>query len=651
MIKKLKCSIREFFTEIIKEKFEIEVNPENLVVEYPPDRDMGDLAFTFCFDLAGELKKAPGKIAEDLVSISEPPEGCERLSAAGSGYINVFLDREYILRSMVEKDFFETFRETSTKKYIVEHTNINPNKSAHIGHLRNAVLGDTFVRVLKFLDEEVETQNFIDNTGVQVADVVVGFRELKGMDLEDIKAIDEKLDDFCWDLYAEINEEYEKNPELQLSRSKVLKAIENGTEPIAGMANYITDRIARAHLETMERINVKYDLLPREGDIIELKFWETAFEELKNSDAVYHSDKVTSKDCWVMNLEESPEFKDMEEPDKVLVRSNGTATYTAKDIAYQMWKFGILKRDFHYSRFFSYGDGNTVWRSSSRETKEDNPAFGRGDRVYNVIDVRQSYLQKVVAESLRLLGYEREAENSVHFSYEMVALSPKSCRELEIEIEEENADTIEMSGRKGIGVKADDLIDKLIDKAGKEIEKRNPDMNSEDKKRASRKIAVAALRYFMLKYTKNKIITFDTDEAVNFEGETGPYLQYSCVRVKNIFRKLERERGISVNNIRSFLTETTFGELEENPRQWKLIYRILRFHDRVEKAADSLELSGVAKYAFNLAGDFNSFYHTNPIVQEEDKGKRNVKILIAHSFLKAMEKLLELMGMEIPDRM
>lgn len=654
MIVEFQEKIKRQLAEFIKISYGIELS--EITAEYPPDLSMGDLAFPLSFQLAKTLKRPPSKIAEEIVARIGHIEGCHKLEVAGGGYINIFFDRKIYIKSLFEYLKRGKKKQKSGKKIIIEHTNINPNKAAHIGHLRNACLGDTLGRLLQYKGEQVEIQNYIDDTGVQVADVVYGFMNLRGMNLKQIKDIKEKFDYYCWDLYTEVTEYFEQHPEHVEKREKILGKIERGENPEAELANYIAHKIVNAHLATMQRINIRYNLLAWEGDILRLKFWSKAFEMLKKRKAIFLAQEGKNKGCWVMRLKDSPEFQDMEEPDKIIVRSNETVTYVGKDIAYQLWKFGLLGRDFYYKPFHKYSQNEILWTSSSVKSTNSTPDFGSANKVYNVIDVRQSYLQKIVAQGLRSLGFDKEADKSIHFSYEMVALTPACCREMDFKLSpvDENRSYIEISGRKGMGIKADDLINKLIEKSREEIVKRNPKMDSSEMRELAAKIAVGSLRYFMIKYGRNKVIPFDFKEAINFEGETGPYLQYTVVRANNIFNKLFEKDEFKKEETISLLNDLDFSllyKVSEGEDYWDLISYISRMPEIVEQSIDSLELSLLAKYCFNVAQKFNSFYHKYQILREKNKKTKDLRIVLLYILSEQLKKGLELMGLEVPHKM
>jgi arginyl-tRNA synthetase len=543
---KLKARLRGELLARIKDKYPL---PESEVeVNYTPQQSLGDLSFTFPFKLARQLKASPRQIAADVLAYLQDIEGVDKVEVAGAGYINLFLNRKSFFRAQLEALASPSLT-PEEKKITIEHTNINPNKAAHIGHLRNACLGDTLARCLRYRAENVEVQNYIDDTGVQVVDVVFGFMDLEKKSLQDLDKIEGKFDYYCWDLYARTSSYLETHPEAQARRAEILKKVEHGQNPEAALAYAVSRRILKAHLKTMSRIGVSYDVLPCESSILGLRFWEKAFALLKEKKAVYLSAEAANAGCWVMRLE------DEAEREKVIVRSDGTVTYVGKDIAYQLWKFGLLDKDFYYEPFLREGE-KTIWITTTAPNR-NSVSFGGSTRVYNVIDTRQSYLQKIVVQGLRSLGYLEQAEKSTHFSYEMVALSPNSLKDLAYDVREEDRDRsfLEVSGRKGLGVKADDLLDRLEEKALAEVQKRNPGLGPEVQTAIAGQIASGALRYFMLKFARNSLIIFDFDEALNFEGETGPYLQYTCVRLNSIFRKLREREGFGDREMATFLAQ------------------------------------------------------------------------------------------------
>ncbi len=647
-------ALKEAVIEAVKDLYGVELG--EFAMESPPQPKLGDLAFTVAFDLAKKARMAPRKISEQLGPRLEQLDGVERVEVAGPGYLNVFFDRSRYLEEFCAAPDPSGSDEG---KVIVEHTNINPNKAAHIGHLRNATLGDTFVRVLRYAGVPVEVQNYIDDTGVQVADVVVGFRHLEGKGLEEVEALarTERFDYYCWELYARVNDFYTADPDRKKEREKTLHAIEGGVAPEATIANTIATHIAQCHLTTMERIGVRYDLLPWEGDILRLRFWDHAFELLKEKGAIRLTTEGKNAGCWVMDLPEESDQEGVDE--KVIVRSNGIVTYVGKDIAYQMWKLGLLDSDFEYRRFRTYPDGAIAWSTSSEKPSEEEteiPQFGRGSAVYNVIDVRQSYLQRIVQQGVALIASEEARDRSHHFSYEMVALTPATCRELGFPVSEAEAGKayLEVSGRKGLGVKADDLIDVLEKKALAEVRERNPEATPEEQTDLAKAIAVGALRYFMIKYTKNKVIAFDFTEALNFKGDSGPYLQYATVRANKIIQKMGRDShdsSLSAPHEASVRDAWKTLDPEESDETWDLARSATRLVEVVEQVKRTEEPAHLAGFAFQLAQKFNAFYRRYHILREPDPTKQSLRLFVVQLFRRQMTEALGLMGIPVPEKM
>ena len=626
-----------------------------MALEQPKQTSFGEFSIPVAFQLARLLKKSPKQIAEDLVHGLGSIEGIAGMEIAGNGYINLRLDRSAYAVGLLKR---QSNRNQTGEKIVVEHTNINPNKAAHIGHLRNAVLGDTFVRMLRSAGRNVEVQNYIDNTGVQVADVVVGFHYLENKTPADVKSLiddpKQPFDYLCWDLYARISSYYKDHPEALEWRAATLHAIEAGQGDIADLAHLVSDAIVHAHLRTMLRLGIEYDVLPRESEILHLNFWAKAFELLKERKAVYFETEGKNKGCWVMPASafKTSAANDAAEPEddsKVIVRSNGTVTYVGKDIAYQLWKFGLLGKDFYYRPWSKYPDGHQVWASCSEPQPVTAPKFGNASQVFNVIDSRQSYLQDVVVAGLRALGFQEQADNSIHFSYEMVALSPRTCIEMGIALSEEDKRKpyVEVSGRKGLGVKADDLIDKLIETALAEVEHRHEDRPADERRSVATQIAVGALRYFMLKFTRNSVIAFDFHEALSFEGETGPYVQYASVRAGNILRKLDG-RGETLPDFGTVLTPEVLGHQLASEDLWQLLLAASKVDSAVGRAIASGEPAHLAKYAFQLAQSFNNFYHASPVLQEEDPDRRNFLLWMTKYFRDQLLLTQQILGIEQP---
>ena len=668
MILGMHAAVRSRVRDVLAELYGLDSGRlPDVAIQYPPDRSMGDLGVTVAFELARVLRKAPRAIAAEIVGALGPIDGVESVEPAPNGYVNLFLDRARFARAALRPPPAPAAR--GIRKAIVEHTAINPNKAAHVGHLRNAALGDTLVRLLRFLGMPVEVQNYIDDTGVQVADVVVGFQHLERLPPEEVAALAERprFDYYCWDLYARVTAWYEEDPDRLALRARTLHDLEADVAPTARLGHLIADRIVRRHLATMDRMNIEYDLLTWEGDILRLRFWSRAFEVLKETGAVRLETAGPQAGCWVMPLDgDAPAQEDAEAVEggpksksKVIVRSNGTVTYVGKDIAYQFWKLGVLESDFHYHLHGAQRSGHPLWSTTSTagEAGQDPTAFGRADAVYNVIDTRQTYLQQLLKQALTAVGREREAERSVHVSYEMVALSPATARALGHDLDPDTERPfVEVSGRKGLGVKADDLLDRLADSARREVLARHADLSDDDAeaRAIANAIATAAIRYFMIKYSRGKLIAFDIDEALSFEGESGPYVQYAAVRATNILRKLYERDGLNDAALVAALATLPSAPLEDpgdGTAAWGLLLEAARLDEVADQSIRALELSVLAKYAFGLAQMFNTFYHRCPVVAEEDEPTRLWRAAAVLYSRIQLARTLALMGCEVPPRM
>ncbi len=646
MYRRLQHRLVEHVREFLRRQYSLELPA--IVVEQPPSVEFGEYALPLSFELAKKLRRPPRKIAEEIVSAIGPIEGFAKLEVAGAGYINARLDRPAVAAALASGRV-ET-AEIPAGKILVEHSSINPNKAAHIGHLRNAILGDTFVRLLRAAGRAVDVQNYIDNTGVQVADVVVGFLYLEKKGREEIEKLtrEPRFDYYCWDLYARVSQWYEQDKENSKKRLAVLHAIEQGSNETAALAELISVAVLRRHLETMQRLDIRYDFLPRESEILHLHFWESAFTLLVQRGVLYHETRGKNLGCWVMKRPGSAGAAEGEpdEDAKVIVRSNGTVGYVGKDIAYHLWKFGLLGRDFGYRRFYRYPDGQQCW-ISAQQGEPEHPHFGDVSAIYNVIDTRQAEAQNTVIEALRALGYQQQADNYTHFSYEMVALTPRCAAELGYRLSEEERSKafIEVSGRRGFGVKADDLIDQLIVSARNEVDSRHAELDEAERARIAGQIAIGALRFFMLKFTKQSVIAFDFKEALSFEGETGPYAQYAVVRASNIFRKGGLDPDWMPQNgidYRKYLSDEYGNEI------WELWLAAAQTSQIIDQCIATTEPAYAAKHAFRLAQLFNNFYHRHHILSEADEGRKRFLLATSAVVRRELIRVLEVLGISVP---
>lgn len=643
-----------------------------IIIEQPPSLAMGEMATPLPFELAKQLRKAPRLIAQTLADALRADMAQGRLpdvasvELAGAGYLNIKLTRAAVVRAMADDRHADLggpgFR-------LVEHTSINPNKAAHIGHLRNAILGDTFQRLLRpdvfKSGYQVGVQNYIDNTGVQVADVVVGFVHLETMSLSRVRELvtelletNQRIDYFCWDLYARVSQWYTADPDEIAARKAIrlatLHALEEGGNEIAEIADLIATAVLRRHLETMERLGITYDFLPRESEILSLHFWEAARQLMLEKGVLYLETEGKNKGCYVMRRAGTQVDAEADGPDdeaKVIVRSNGTVTYVGKDIAYHLWKFNLLpNKDFGYQQFHQY-PSHICWISAVAG-EEPHPSFGHADAIYNVIDSRQSDPQRNVVQALRGMGYTDAADRYTHFSYEMVALTPRCAMDLGYTVSEEDQKRayLEVSGRKGFGVKADDLIDRLIAAALAEVDQRHPELAADDRQAIARQIAVGALRYFMLRFTRNTVIAFDFREALSFEGETGPYIQYAVVRAANILRKANTEADLTLRALTALPDDRLSALLnaEGGESIWETWLLASRLTTVIDQAIATTEPAHVARFAFQLAQQFNNFYHRHHVLNETAPDRRVLLLATATVAMRELTRTLALLGIEVP---
>jgi arginyl-tRNA synthetase len=514
--------------------------------------------------------------------------------------------------------------------------------------------------MLRFAGREVDVQNYIDNTGVQVADVIVGFLYLDKKSRAEIEDLTRqpRFDYLCWDLYAQVSRWYEQEPQNRNARQQVLHALEEGGNETAATADLISLSVLRRHLETMDRLDIEYDFLPRESEILHLHFWDAAFAKLKDAGVLVFESEGKNKGCWVMRrgkASDTDASEIAEEDQKVIVRSNGTVGYVGKDIAYHLWKFGLLGRDFGYRKFYRYPNNHDCWISTTNG-EPDHPHFGDVAEIYNVIDARQSEAQNTVVEALRALGYNQQADHYTHFSYEMVALTPRCATDLGYQLSDEDKGRpyIEVSGRKGFGVKADDLIDTLIASAKREVDPRHPQLTDAERLAIASQIAVGALRYFMLKFTKSSVIAFDFKEALSFEGETGPYAQYAVVRANNIFRKGGLDPDTICRNIASYVSTDDFAKyLNGNDANeiWELWLASSKTAYVIDQCIATTEPAYLAKHVFQLAQLFNAFYHKYPILAEQDGNRRRFLFTTVAVVRRELSRALAVMGISVPSAM
>ena len=609
--------LKEILTEELK-KFGIEVESSQIEI---PKEEFGDLALP-CFIFAKKLKKDPNEIAKEF-SNKITSELIERMEVK-SGYLNFFLNWKKILPFLKEIDEIDKWIGKEKKKIMVEHTSVNPNKAIHIGHARNACLGDVIAKMLKLKGNEVIVANYIDDTGKQVADLVLAFKYLNYPEESEIK-----FDNYCDKVYVETHKKLEKNPELQEKIKEISKLIEEGNNEIAIYARKLAEKVVKEQLKTLWNLNIFYDLLNWESDILKKKLWEKTFEFLKAKSLVERVETGRKKGCWILKLSKLKNFKNLKDADKVLIRSDGTLVYAAKDIAYAFWKHGILEDEFEYTVFCMQPNGKELW-STCEKGEKLNSKFNRVDVSINIIDARQSLEQEIVKNAIKLVNPK---VNYIHYAYEVVSLSQKTAKKLRIEMDE-SKQFVHMSGRKGWFINVDTLYQKLFEKILEEVKKRNEGMEEKKCKEIAKKLTLSTIRYELLKVSPEKMIIFDLDEALSLEANTAIYLLYTYARACNILKKAEK---IGKN----FEVE----KIEEGEK--KLLKHLLLFPEILNQALKNLRPNEICNYIFTLANIFNNFYEKYPVLKSE---KESFRLELVRKTKNILEFCFELLGIEKLER-
>ena len=601
-------------------------------VGLPPRDSYGDLSSAVPIRLAKATGRKPGEIAIEIASkameLAKKSKYISKVTPHRGGYLNFALNAPRFIADAIHDVTSGDLGATKERgeQVAIEHTNVNPNKALHIGHARNLVLGDSLVRVMRYLGQRVEALNYVDDSGAQVADIIVGF---KFLGLSDQAPAGTKYDVYCGDsVYSRVNQEYARSPSLKEKQSLVLKEIEGGTGEIAEYTRAVVRRILEAQLSTCWRLGAAYDLLNWESQLVHSKMWERIFEDLKKSGYVKFQDSGENKGCWVIPDPESGE-------EKVVVRSDGTVVYVAKDIPYAAWKIGLIPDPFGYEIFSKDQPGGPLY-STTLGGKKSGQHFGGVNLAVSVIDTRQSYLQKIVAKVLDRM-HEGASARYLHRSYEVVALSKRTAAALGFEIEGEFA---HMSGRKGLYVNVDTMLEKLKEKAIGETRKRNLSDPDSWVAEVAEAIAVAALRYELLKQDPDKMIVFDMEDALQFQGDTGPYLLYTYARARRILDKTEGKPKIDL---------VAAGKLAK-PEEIRLAKRLSLLDMSASTAGEFLSPKEIARFAHELAVAFNDFYEKVPVNKEPDAQLRDARLALVDAASRVLAESMRLMGVPVKDR-
>ncbi|MHA1237782.1 MAG: arginine--tRNA ligase [Candidatus Odinarchaeia archaeon] len=611
---------------------------ENIVLEYddirktlsePPDPKFGDLSSTICFTLAKKLKSSPLHIAKNLVDKIKLTSDSliEKVEAANPGYINFYLNwsnfNKIVLNSIVEKgENYGALSIGAGRKVVVEHTSPNPTKPIHLGTLRCAVLGDIISRVLRYAGYNVEVQNYMDDLGRQVAVLTWGYLNIA----EKVPRKEEYKDDFWLGLiYTKSAQMLEEKPELEEEIREILKKMEEGNNEIASVAEKLVKKAAVGQLKTVWRMNIFYDLVVWEKDIVRSGLFKEAINKMMSTGKVFKIKEGEDAGCIVIDMADFEDvFKTMKKTYKILVRSDGVSTYTGKDIAFQMWKFGLAEADLKFKVLEKQPNGEDLWETDSNG--EHLERFGRANKVINVVGYEQKFPQQVVYYALKAMGYEEAFRNSYHMAFKWVWLPEQ----------------VAFSGRKGtwIGFHADAALDKAVELAFKEVDKRNPDESEETKRKLAEKIGVGAVKYYIGKFNAEKKIVINWEDVLNFEGDAAPYIQYAYVRTKGILEKVEKE--VDPINYALLIDET----------EKKLIKHLAKFPENVKECAETYQCHLIPQYAFNLATLFNEFYHKLPVIKAESEELKNARLRLVRCTAQVIKNCLEkLMGIEIPEKM
>jgi len=625
-----KSLLDEIENNIHKILADLSVSDISFSVE-PAKPGFGDASSNVSFLLAKQLKKSPKEIADILSAKFETSQNIlvSRVESHPSGYLNFFADWEKLNQLILSESNLDEFGSVDLGKnstIIVEHTSVNPNKALHIGHIRNIIIGDTVARILKKSNFKVNVLNYVDDSGLQVADIIVGFRHF-GFSQQ--PPLGKKFDHYCGDdVYVKTTEKYEQDPSLEEIRKNTLKELEDGNSETAQFADKITRRVLESQLETCWNLGVFYDCLNFESQIIRSGLWRKIFEKLKELSLVVFETEGKNEGCWVIRGENNDE-------DKVIVRSNGTATYIAKDIPYAAWKLGLLEDPFNYQKYEKTQPHNPVlWQTTLASSNESKQNF-TAEKVITVIDSRQARLQKIITTLMSKFKSANDAY--IHLGYESVTLSADTAQTLGLDTDGKQA---QMSGRKGLYVNADSVYDLLKTKTIEETKKRHSEMTDNDIEKIAHVVSVGTLRYEMIKQDLDKIITFDLIKSLSLEGDTASYIQYTHARASRIIEKSQRSPSIDVDF--SLLTD---------PSELDLVKIIGLFDSIVMNAAQNLSPKVVARYCHDLAVSFNSFYEHVKVLDLGDQKLENCRLCLVNSFKLTLKKALELLGIVAPDKM
>jgi len=591
----------------------------------------GDVSSNIAFLLAKEMKKSPKEITQILSEKYSKFNNVLVLKteAHPSGYLNFFADWPKLSKLILSESYDDGFGDVDVghnSNIIVEHTSVNPNKALHIGHIRNIVVGDTVSRILSKANYKVNVLNYIDDSGLQVADIIVGFKHF-GFDEEPPNG--KKFDHYCGDdVYVKTTQKYELDSSLEEIRKNTLKELEDGNSETAAFGDIITRKVLAGQLQTCWNLNVSYDCLNFESQIIRSGLWSKIFEKLKEMGLIEFENEGKNAQCWVIR-------GDGKEEDKVIVRSNGTATYIAKDIPYAAWKLGLLDDPFYYQKYDATQPNSLPLWQTTLNNENTSPQNFSAQKVVTVIDSRQERLQKII--TVLMEKFNSIPNSYIHLGYESVTLSSETAKTLGLETDGKQT---QMSGRKGLYVSADSVCELLKQKIIEETRKRHSEMNDSEIEKIAQSLSIGTLRYEMIKQDLDKIITFDLAKSLSLEGDTAPYIQYAYARASRILEKSGITPTIDVD----------FSLLQEKS-ELDLVKTIGLFNLQVRDAANNFAPKVIARYCHDMAVSFNSFYEHVKVLDSNNESLKYSRICLVNSFNLTLEKALDLLGIFAPNKM
>ncbi len=646
----IKSEIENWMKKVLLH-YDINEKDINIEITEPPLKEYGDFSCNLAFMLSKILKKNPFEIAKDIVNNILPnfkdkdneKSLIETVSVEKPGFINFALDIKKFL-----KIFFSNMPSiTQMPKYgniqeliLIEHTSVNPNKALHVGHIRNAVIGDCLYRLLLSTGHNVKVLNYVDDSGLQVADIIVAFKYTEiPFGEENIDGTTKKFDHYCGNyVYVKINEMYSTRPDLEIKRKIILKELENPNTEVSNFTQQIVKRVLRDQLKTCWDLKCHYDIVNFESQIIQSDLWNKIFKILKEKQIIQFETSGKNIGCWV--------FKSKTEGDKVLVRSDSTITYFAKDIPYAIWKLGYIENPFELEFFSQQWDDTNLYQTTLKNRKRKEISNEHQlinfdiKKVITIIDYRQERLQSLLVEILIKLGIEKTKYN--YLGYEPVTLSNKTAELLGFNLK--NKKSTQMSGRKGIFIEADDALNLLMIKSCEEISKRNEHLSGREVSQIAKEIAISSIRYYFVKHDIGKMITFDINDSLSLEGDTGPYIQYSYARGKRIFNKIDNKNyyldGIKLTDL----------DLDLDLTEIELVKQLCKFSTTIKESVNNTDPKLVARFLFTLSTLFNNFYEESPILKEVEN-KKSIRIKILYSTLLIMENCMNIIGITPLEKM